>query len=96
MRESEYDFNEARELLMDAQESLRLAIANLRQYVQMSGDRNAKAYVVDKLVILTSDDHGFLSNDISVDTLLKRVEDDARDAEVEMLLDERDPEGEVL
>ena len=72
------DKRELEDTLLDAQEHLFEAIELLEVYVRETNDRNAEAYLLDHLKIMASNDHGFLSRDISVDTLIERVrEEDA-------------------
>ena len=68
------DNEELKDLLYTAQENLHEAVEALRDFVQATGDQNAKAYLVDHLEIMTSSDHGFLTRDLSVDDLIQRVE----------------------
>ncbi len=70
------DAQELKDMLVDTQELLNEAIANLETYVSETGDSNAKAYIVDHLKIIASNDHGFLSRDISIDDLIERVDED--------------------
>lgn len=61
--------------LRQAQEYMQTACTFIGDYIRQTDDQNAKAYILDPLMILTSRDHGFLTKDISVDTLIDRVED---------------------
>ena len=60
-------------IIEEAQEKLFEAIELLETYIQETGDQNAKAYIVDRLRIMASADHWFLSRDINLDTLKQRV-----------------------
>ena len=65
--------NEALSALYSAQESLFDAIEYLEKYVGLSGDQEAKCYLVDHLQIMASSDHGFMSRDLNIDDLIERV-----------------------
>jgi len=67
------DKHELLDLLEDAQQKLFEVIQDLETYVRETGDRNAKAYLVDHLKIAASDDHGFLGRDLNIDQLKERV-----------------------
>ncbi|MCA9941576.1 MAG: hypothetical protein KC418_23210 [Anaerolineales bacterium] len=61
------------EMLEEAQEHMREAIALLQTYVDETDDQYAKTYLVDRLVIMTSADHGFMSHDLNMGDLINRV-----------------------
>lgn len=44
---------------------------------------NIKAYYLDHLKIMTSDDHGFLSRDYSIDTIIGMLAEDPSDGDCE-------------
>jgi hypothetical protein len=60
-------------VLEDAQDFLFQAIEALEYYVRETGDVNAKAYIVDRLRIMASSDHGFCASDLNIDSLKERV-----------------------
>lgn len=60
-----------------AQDKLKEVIKILK--VACKGDENAKVYIIDYLKIMTTSGHGFCTNDISLDTLIERYEDDIDD-----------------
>lgn len=72
---------ELKDLLIDAQEKLFEAIEMLEDYVRETGDRNANAHLVDHLKVMASDDHEFLSRDLSIDKLIERIDEDEMDDE---------------
>jgi len=67
------------ELLQRAQELIQAAIVLIEEATV--GDSNTKAYLTDHLKILASEDHGFLSNDINLDKVMRKYEND--DEEIE-------------
>lgn len=69
------DKYELRDMLMEAQDFLYQAIGLLDTYVRETGDRNAKAYLVDHLKIMASGEHGFLSRDLNIDNLIERLDE---------------------
>lgn len=69
------------ELLAEAQDHMRDAIDLLKDYVAATGDTNAKAYMLDHLIIMTSADHNFLSRDLNMDDLIERVREEYGDEE---------------
>ena len=60
---------EARELLLEAQERMEDAVQALKAYVKLTDDRHTKAYLVDHLECMVSSNHGFLSRDVNIDTV---------------------------
>lgn len=58
-------------LVETAQDHLREAIACLEIYVRRSGDNHTKAYILDHLEIMCSEDHGFFSRDPNLDGVLE-------------------------
>lgn len=66
---------EARELVLDAQDHLQQAIESLRKYVKLSNDRHTDAYIVDHLKIMASSSHGFLSRDANLDQVLENLDE---------------------
>lgn len=67
------------EALHEAQEKMRETVELLQWVADATGDRNAEAYIVDHLRILTSEDHGFVSRDLNLDDWIRRVEDTERE-----------------
>jgi hypothetical protein len=73
----EFNIDDARELILSAQEHLQEAIAALNEYCGMSGDKNTEAYLLAPLKIRASAQHGFLSRDKNLDDVLAEL--DARE-----------------
>lgn len=73
--------DELKDMVYEAQEKLFEAIENLEAYVRETGDRNAEAYIVDHLKIMASYGHGFLSRDINLDDLIRRIDGNEEDEE---------------
>ncbi len=67
------------DLIRQAQDLLFEAIGLLEQAT--AGDGNAKAYLVDHLKIMASEDHGFLSRDLNLDKLIERYREEADELE---------------
>ena len=72
-REKIEKLSEAKELLFTAMDLVRSVFP---------GDVNVKAYWLDQIAIHTSEDHGFLSRDLNIDTLIQRVGPAGFDKEV--------------
>jgi hypothetical protein len=70
---------EMRDILEQAREHLSEAINHLKTYVRETGDRNAEAYLVDQLAVHLAG-HGFLSRDLTIDDLIRRL-NEAEDEE---------------
>jgi hypothetical protein len=47
--------------------------------IACKSDENAKAYIVDHLKIICSEDHGFCSRSLNLDNLIERYEGDNTD-----------------
>lgn len=73
--------DDLKNMVYEAQEKLFEAIENLEAYVRETGDRNAEAYIVDHLKIIASSGHGFLSRDITLDDLIRRIDGNEEDEE---------------
>lgn len=58
-----------------AQALILAAIGVLDQVARDTNDRNARAYLVDQLETLASNDHGFLSSGLTLDAWIERLED---------------------
>lgn len=71
---TQFDQEEALDLLIDAQDHMRSAIESLRQYVKLTHDRHTEAYILDRLTIMTTRDHGFMGNDRNLDDLISEFE----------------------
>ena len=69
------------EILWEAREHMQSAVDLLKDYVAETGDTNAKAYLLDHLIIMTSADHNFLSRDLNMDELIERVREQYGDEE---------------
>ena len=67
--------DDLRDALHEAQEHLRDAIRLIETYVNATDDRNAEAYLLDHLRIFAGRDHGYLSRDLNLDDLIKRLDD---------------------
>jgi hypothetical protein len=61
------------ELLERAQELMQNALVLIEEATE--GDANARAYLVDHLKIMITNNHGFLSNNLNIDKLIQRYED---------------------
>ncbi len=72
---NEQEKQELIDQLYDAQEKLFEIIETLDNYVNLTDDQNAKAYLVDHLKIMASKDHGFLSRDLNIEDLFDRVQE---------------------
>ena len=66
------DREEKLDLLYDAQDKLNECIELLEQ--AEGNNLNTKAYLIDHLKIFASNDHGFLSDDLNIDKLIDRVQ----------------------
>ena len=75
----EFTYQERIDMIREAQDLLFQAIEILEKATK--GDGNAKAYLVDHLKIMTSQDHGFLSRDLNLDTLIERYREYAEEVE---------------
>jgi hypothetical protein len=64
-----------------AQALIQAAIGVLDQVARDTNDRNARAYMVDQLACLASNDHGFLSRGFTLDAWIERLEDGEDDEE---------------
>lgn len=73
--------DDLKNMVYEAQEKLFEAIENLEAYVRETDDRNAEAYIVDHLKIIASSGHGFLSRDITLDDLIRRIDGKEEDEE---------------
>lgn len=69
------DYDEARQLILEAQSHMMEALVALRDYVKLTGDRNTEAYIVDQLAIMTSEEHGYATHDKNLDDVLKELAD---------------------
>lgn len=75
----EFTYDERIDMIREAQEHLFQAIEILEKAT--AGDGNAKAYLVDHLKIMASQDHGFLSRDLNLDKLIERYREYAEELE---------------
>ena len=67
-----------------AQALVQAAIDILDQVARETNDRHARAYMVDQLATLASNDHGFLSCGFTLDAWVQQLEDgDDEEAENE-------------
>ena len=64
------DYAKAREHVVNAQDAMQEAIDLLREYVKLTGDVKLNADLLDGLVIMTSEDHGFATQDKNLDNVL--------------------------
>jgi len=76
------------ELVEVAKDKLREVIEILK--VACKGDENAKAYIIDHLKIICSEDHGFCSRSLNLDNLLERYEGDHTDVGGDDLINEEE------
>jgi hypothetical protein len=67
--------DDLRDDLVEARAHLRDAICLIENYVNQTGDRNAKAYLLDHLRIFADREHGFLTRDINIDDLIDRLDE---------------------
>ena len=74
-----FTYDERIDMIREAQEHLFQAIEILEKAT--AGDGNAKAYLVDHLKIMASEDHGFLSRDLNLDKLIERYREYAEELE---------------
>jgi hypothetical protein len=58
-----------------AQALVQAAIGVLDQVARETNDRHARAYMVDQLATLASNDHGFLSCGFTLDAWIEQLED---------------------
>jgi hypothetical protein len=68
------EISQARELVYHAQVKMQEALSSLKEYVELSGDLNTKAYIVDKLEIMTSANHGFMSMNKNLDEVMTEID----------------------
>jgi len=59
------------DMLEEARDLLNQAIELIEQV--FPNDEYVKAYMIDHLKIRVGDDHGFLSGDLNIDSLIKRI-----------------------
>jgi len=71
---SEMDKQELISQIRDAQEQILEAIRSLKEANRQIKDRHAKAYLLDQLDCLASDDHGFLSRDYTISQWIADIE----------------------
>lgn len=57
-----------------AQELLQASIEIMEEVAEETNDGHAKAYMVDQLKILVSENHGFLSRDYNLDKWIEKLE----------------------
>lgn len=60
--------------LIRAQEKILKAIELVESV--FPNDGNVETYFINKLKIMSCNDHGFLSRDLNIDTLIERIEND--------------------
>lgn len=65
------------DMLEEAREHLRQAVELIEQV--FPDDEYVKAYMIDHLKIRTGNDHGFLSGDLNIDSLIDRILDGEED-----------------
>jgi hypothetical protein len=61
------------DMLEEAREHLQQAVDLIEQV--FPDDEYVKAYMIDHLKIRTGNDHGFLSGDLNIDSLIDRILD---------------------
>lgn len=57
-----------------AQDLLQASIEIMEEVAEETNDGHAKAYMVDQLKILVSENHGFLSRDYNLDKWIEKLE----------------------
>lgn len=65
------------DMLEEAREHLQQAVDLIEQVFPK--DQYVKAYMIDQLKIRTGKDHGFLSGDLNIDSLIDRILDGEED-----------------
>ena len=76
------EMQEKIEQLEDAREHLREAHNVIQDAISgISSEANIKAYFLDKLKIMISEDHGFMTNDPTIDSIIKKVEEEYDESE---------------
>jgi len=64
------ELREAQEKLFEAIELIEMAIEGTKS------EANTKAYLVDHLKIMASNNHDFLSNDLNIDKIIEDIENE--------------------
>jgi len=59
--------------LEEAKAHMEEAIEIVEQYVQMTDDENARAYLLSHMKIMACRDNGYLTHDMNLDDLIDRV-----------------------
>lgn len=67
------DKEDLRDTLYEAQDHLKEAISLIADYVRVTGDSYAEAYLLDHLKIFAGRNHGFLSSDLNLDDLIEQL-----------------------
>lgn len=70
---TEHDRQSLLDDLHEAKQLLNEVINLVDQYVRYTGDTAAEAYILDQLHILAAGDHGFLSRDLTIDSLTESL-----------------------
>jgi hypothetical protein len=68
---------DAKEMLTEAHELIQTAIRGTR------AERYTRAYLLDHLRIMISDDHSFLSNDLNLDKVMENLNEENEEDEFE-------------
>jgi len=64
-------------LLQEAQEDLQNAIDKIESAIEGTRQQGyTKAYLVDHLKIRVDSNHGYLTNDINIDTVIEEIEEE--------------------
>lgn len=64
---------EIQEKLEKIQRKMLKQIGKLEEVIDQLGDENARAYILDHLKILVSNNHGFLTRDRSISDMIERL-----------------------
>lgn len=72
-----------RDDLYEAQEHLTEAIRLIENYVRLTNDYAAEAYLLNHLQIFAGNDHGFLSSDMNLDDLIDSLDETDADEDDE-------------
>jgi hypothetical protein len=86
------DLEEKIQLLEEARDSLQEAYDNVQEAIEDINGQPAtsiKAYFLDRLAIMISSDHGFLTNDPTIDSLIKDVREYYEDEPDESVKEEK-------
>lgn len=66
---------EIQKRLEKIQRKMQKQVENLEEVIDRLGDENSRAYILDHLKILVSDNHGFLSRDRNLSDMIEAVQE---------------------